>query len=45
MYRTTVIPPAALGGGAAALVIGAAAGVYPALRAARMAPTDAPRGA
>jgi putative ABC transport system permease protein len=42
---TTVVPPAALGGGlAAALVIGAVAGVYPALRAARLSPTDALRG-
>jgi putative ABC transport system permease protein len=41
---TTVVPPAALGGGlAAALVIGAVAGVYPALRAARLSPTDALR--
>jgi len=42
---TTVVPPAALAGGlAAALVIGAVAGVYPALRAARLSPTDALRG-
>jgi putative ABC transport system permease protein len=41
---TTVVPPLALGGAAcAALVIGAVAGVYPALRAARLAPTDALR--
>jgi len=39
-----VLPPLALGGGfAAALVIGAVAGLYPALRAARMPPTDALR--
>jgi putative ABC transport system permease protein len=42
---TTVVPAAALAGGlAAALVIGAVAGVYPALRAARLSPTDALRG-
>jgi putative ABC transport system permease protein len=42
---TTVVPPAALAGGlGAALVIGAVAGVYPALRAARLSPTDALRG-
>ncbi len=42
---TAVVPPAALAGGAAAaVVIGAVAGVYPALRAARLAPTDALRG-
>jgi putative ABC transport system permease protein len=40
-----VIPPAAVAGGAAAaLAIGAIAGCYPALRAARLAPTDALRG-
>ena len=40
------IPAIALGGGfAAALLIGAAAGLYPASRAARMAPTDALRTA
>jgi putative ABC transport system permease protein len=39
-----VIPPQAWAGGmAAALVIGAAAGIVPALRAARMPPTDALR--
>ena len=38
----TVIPPLAWAGGlGAALVIGAAAGLLPALRAARMAPTEA----
>jgi putative ABC transport system permease protein len=42
---TSVVPPAALAGGlAAALLIGAVAGVYPALRAARLSPTDALRG-
>jgi putative ABC transport system permease protein len=35
---------AAWGGLAAALAVGAAAGLYPALRAARLAPTDALRG-
>jgi len=39
---TTVIPPLAWAGGlAAALLIGAAAGLWPAIRAARMAPTEA----
>ena len=38
------VPPAVLAGGlGAALVIGAVAGLYPAARAARMAPTDALR--
>jgi putative ABC transport system permease protein len=42
---TAVVPPLALGGGVgAAVAIGAVAGVYPALRAARLAPTDALRG-
>jgi putative ABC transport system permease protein len=42
---TTVVPPLALAGGlAAAVLIGAVAGVYPALRAARLSPTDALRG-
>jgi putative ABC transport system permease protein len=39
-------PPAAMAGGlAAALAIGAAAGLYPAIRAARLAPTEALRAA
>jgi putative ABC transport system permease protein len=39
-----VVPPAALAGGAAAaLVIGGIAGLYPAMRAARLAPTQALR--
>ena len=42
---TLVVPPEALAGGlAAAVLIGAVAGCYPALRAARLAPTDALRG-
>jgi putative ABC transport system permease protein len=41
-----LIPPVALGGGfAAALVIGAVAGLYPAVRASRLSPTEALRTA
>jgi putative ABC transport system permease protein len=40
-----IIPAVAVVGGiAAALAIGAAAGFYPAMRAARLSPTDALRG-
>jgi putative ABC transport system permease protein len=40
----TVVPPLAWGGGlGAAVVIGAIAGLLPALRAARMQPTEALR--
>jgi putative ABC transport system permease protein len=43
-HWTTVVPAVALAGGiAAALAIGALAGSYPALRAARLSPTDALR--
>ncbi|MDQ6773215.1 MAG: ABC transporter permease [Candidatus Dormibacteraeota bacterium] len=39
-----VVPPAAVGGGVlVALLVGGAAGAYPALRAARLAPTEALR--
>jgi putative ABC transport system permease protein len=41
---SALIPPVAIGGAmGAALVIGAVAGLYPALRAARMSPTEALR--
>ena len=39
-----VVPPAAIGGGiVAALAIGAVAGLYPSMRAARLSPTEALR--
>ncbi len=41
-----VVPPVAVSGGiAAAILTGAVAGLYPALRAARLSPTDALRTA
>lgn len=44
-WETLVPPIAFVGGIGAALVIGAAAGLYPAVRAARMSPTEALRTA
>ena len=44
-WATVVPPEAVLGGLGAALAIGAAAGLYPAARAARLSPTEALRSA
>ncbi len=42
-WRVIIPPEAIVGGIAAAVVIGALAGIYPAIRAARMSPTEALR--
>ena len=42
-WSPLIPPPAVWGGFAAAVLVGAAAGLYPSLRAARLAPTDALR--
>ncbi len=44
-WRVVIPPSAAVVGLVGAVVIGAIAGLYPAVRAARLAPTDALRGA